>query len=52
MDSPITSCPGCGKIGYEWVPRDQMGWCLLCGYYEYYSTYTEFLKKDDDEPQS
>jgi hypothetical protein len=52
MSTPIASCPGCGKLGFEWVERDRCGWCLMCGYFEYYSSLGEFIEKtgSDDEP--
>ena len=38
------TCPQCRRpMVYEWHGRDNTGWCLICGYYEYYSSYIEFL---------
>lgn len=47
----LRSCPGCGQRMFEWVDREQVGWCLSCGYFEYYASYQEFIaeKSTNDE---
>lgn len=43
------TCPHCHRLMmYEWLVRTSMGWCLICGYYEYYASYEEFLKTMDE----
>jgi hypothetical protein len=43
-DTYIT-CPQCRRLlVYEWVPRIGAGWCVICGYYEYYASYQAFLE--------
>lgn len=49
MDAPIRQCPGCNKLGFEWVEKHKSGWCLYCGYFEYFSSVELFLEPDDSD---
>lgn len=38
------SCPHCHRpLVYEWMSRSGTGWCMVCGYFEYYESYEAFL---------
>lgn len=38
------TCPHCNRLMvYEWIARDGTGWCMVCGYHEWYASYAEFL---------
>lgn len=44
------ACPKCGLThSFEWVERSQTGWCINCGYFEYYPNYQAFLEDSDDD---
>ena len=46
------SCPMCGlSHAFEWAEREKAGWCIGCGYFQHYHSYTDYLTRpDDDEP--
>lgn len=37
---------------YEWREREKTGWCLICGFHEYYTSHNEFLSTmhEGDDP--
>jgi uncharacterized protein (DUF983 family) len=52
MESNKT-CPGCGRPhAFEWNVRTNTGWCLVCGYYEYFIDYDDFKSSQSDEDNS
>jgi ribosomal protein S27AE len=44
------ACPKCGAVhAFEWVDRSNTGWCLVCGYFEHYESYTRYLDNPDED---
>ncbi len=49
MDAPVATCPSCGKLGYEWRPVENVGWCYLCGFFTFYSSVEAFVDRKVDD---